>query len=401
MSTHPSSHNPPSWWQLIAAGEPFRLLFPIGTLLGLIGIGLWPVYVWVGMDSYPGIIHARIMICGFLTAFVIGFLGTALPRLLDVPRLTGHHAVAFALLVCSATTAYLLQLVLVGDCIFLFTLLLLLGSLLSRARHRKDIPPPGFTLVAMGMLSAVGGGALFIALALGGGTLPPELHSIARLLLYQGFLLLPIMGIGAFLLPRFFGLPNRQSFPESLSPPPGWWRRAAFAATCGAAVIASFVLEAYGFFRSAFALRAIAVGIYIFREVPIHKAEVGGGSLALSLRVSLIALPLGYATMAILPQWMMTLNHIVFITGFSLITFVVASRVILGHSGQSHRFRNPGKAITFLLWLMILALATRLSADWMPNVRLTHYGYAAITWMVAVIIWAASMLPSVRIHDDE
>lgn len=400
MTTHPSPL-PPTWWQLIAAGEPFRLLFPIGTLLGLIGIGLWPVFVWLGMDAYPGIIHARIMICGFLTAFVIGFLGTALPRLLDVPRFTGHNAVIFAVLVCGSTTAYLFGGVLLGDCLFLLTLLLLAGTLLNRARQRKDIPPPGFTLVAMGMLSAIVGSTLFITLSATTLNLPMELYSFARLLLYQGYLLLPIMGIGAFLLPRFFGLPNRQTFPESLAPPPGWWRRAGFAAACGGVVIASFGFEAYGFLRTGFALRAIAVATYIFREVPIYKAEFGGGPLALSLRVALVALPCGYVTMAILPQWMMTLNHIIFITGFSLITFVVASRVILGHSGQSHRFRAPGKAITTLLVLMILALLTRLSADWLPNVRFTHYGYAAITWMIAVIIWAIAMLPSVRLHDSE
>lgn len=401
MSTNGTHHNAPGWWQLIAAGEPYRILFPVGTLLGVVGTGLWPVHVWTSAISYPGIIHARIMICGFLTAFVIGFLGTALPRLLDVPRFNGRNAATFSILTCATVVAYLCQRVLLGDCLFLFTLLLLIGTLLSRARHRKDTPPPGFVLVGFGLLSATAGIALFIANDLSDGGIHPDLYVAARLLLYQGYLLFPIMGIGAFLLPRFFGMPSRHSFPESLTPPPGWWPKAAFAATCGGAILLSFTLEIYGFFRLAFALRAAVVATYILREVPIHKADVSGGSLALSLRVSLVALPLGYVSMAFAPQWMMTLNHIIFITGFSLITFVVASRVILGHSGQSHRFRSPGKAIPILLGLMILALATRLSADWLPNVRLNHYGYAAATWITASIIWAASMLPAVRFHDHE
>ncbi len=392
---------PPGWWQLVAAGEPFRLLFPLGTLLGLLGIVLWPLYVYQVIDVYPGIVHARIMICGFLTAFVIGFLGTALPRLLDVPRFTGRNAIVFSSLLSAATAAYLYGAVAIGDGLFLITLLALLTALLSRARKRKDIPPPGFTLVAMGMLCAVVGTALFIIQSQIPTRFPGELYSMARLLLYQGYLLLPIMGIGAFLLPRFFGLPNRQTFPESLAPPPGWWPRAAFAACCGGAVIASFVLESFGFYRSGFALRAIAVATYILREVPVHKADFGGGPLALSLRISLIALPVGYALMAIWPQWMMTLNHIIFITGFSLTTFIVASRVVLGHSGQSHRFRAPSRAIMTLLILMILALLTRLSADWMPDVPLTHYAYAAFTWMIATVVWAIAILPSVRFHDSE
>lgn len=391
----------PGWWQLVAAGEPFRLLFPLGTVLGLLGISLWPLYVYQGIEVYPGILHARIMICGFLTAFVIGFLGTALPRLLDVPRFTGGNAITFGGLLSVAAASYWCGWVAVGDGITLVTLLALVSALLRRARKRKDIPPPGFTLVAMGMLCAVLGTALFLIQSQFPSRFPAELYSMARLLLYQGYLLLPIMGIGAFLLPRFFGLPNRQSFPESLAPPPGWWPRAAFALACGGAVITSFIFESLGFFRLGFALRAIAVATYILREVPVHKADFGGGPLALSLRISLIALPVGYALMAIWPEWMMTLNHIIFITGFSLTTFIVASRVVLGHSGQSHRFRAPSRAIMTLLILMILALLTRLSADWLPDVRLTHYAYAAITWMVATIVWAIAILPSVRFHDSE
>lgn len=56
-------------------------------------------------------------------------------------------------------------------------------------------------------------------------------------------LVFPIMGIGAFLLPRFFGLPNRQDFPESLALPPGWLSSAAFALLCAALVMAGFILE--------------------------------------------------------------------------------------------------------------------------------------------------------------
>jgi len=49
---------------------------------------LWPLYVWHITAVYPGLAHSRIMVEGFLTCFVVGFLGTALPRLLDVPRTT-------------------------------------------------------------------------------------------------------------------------------------------------------------------------------------------------------------------------------------------------------------------------------------------------------------------------
>lgn len=83
--------------QLIAAGEPFRLLFPIGVIFGLLGVALWPAFAWGLLIDYPGIPHARIMLHGFMAAFVMGFLGTALPRLLEVPRVRGREVSFYAL----------------------------------------------------------------------------------------------------------------------------------------------------------------------------------------------------------------------------------------------------------------------------------------------------------------
>ena len=50
--------------------------------------------------------------------------------------------------------------------------------------------------------------------------------NLQHLLSYQAFILLPILGVGTFLLPRFFDLPNLNEFPESRTPPPGWARKA-------------------------------------------------------------------------------------------------------------------------------------------------------------------------------
>src|SRR6188768_3977551 len=84
------------YWTLVAAGEPFRVLFPLGAAIGIFGVLLWPLFVWNLTPLYPGQIHARIMIEGFLASFVIGFVGTALPRLLGAPRLTIFETLGFA-----------------------------------------------------------------------------------------------------------------------------------------------------------------------------------------------------------------------------------------------------------------------------------------------------------------
>lgn len=388
-----------TYWQLIDAGEPYRLLFPLGTLLGIIGVMLWPAHVWLGM-VWPTEPHAGIMLQGFFTAFVIGFLGTALPRLLEVPRMRLMEAGIYGVGLVLISSLHLSGLACAAHAVYLAFILLFVGSLLLRGRQRKDVPPPGFVLVAMGLLCAVLGSALLLLDGWLGHGLAVEWYVFARRLLHQGFLLLPIMGVGAFLLPRFFGLPNRQSFPESLAPPPGWWGKAAFAASCGGAVLVSFALEAMGWWRVAFLLRAAAVLVYMMAEIPVHQARFSDGTLALSLRVALVSVPIGYILMAILPQWQMALVHVVFITGFSLLTFTVATRVVLGHSGQSDRFTQRMVSVIIILSLMILAMLTRVTADWMPDIRLSHYGYASICWAAAALVWLRWVGPGLTIADN-
>jgi len=398
-TNRPSRLRAVGYWQLVAAGEPFRLLFPLGTLIGVVGVMMWPLYLWGGAGMYPGQAHARIMIEGFLACFVVGFLGTALPRLLDVPRLRLWETLALALALVVVVVWHYAGWVVMGDVMFMVTLVGLGIVLGRRWRFRKDTPPPGFVLVVLGLLSGLFGAATQVALHVSPELMPGWLMWAGRLLLYQGFLLLPIMGVGAFLLPRFFDLPNRQSFPSSLALPPGWLWRAFFALVCGLAVIVSFGLEARGHLALGRGMRAAVVLLYFVREVPVHRAGFGGGSLAMGLRIALISIPLGYASMAIWPDQMYTLLHIVLISGFSLLTFIVASRVILGHSGQADRFRARIWPVVVLISLIVLAMLTRVAADWMPAVTLTHYGYAALSWVAGVLVWAVYVLKDVRRAD--
>lgn len=401
MNNTPERTNP-GFWRLVAQGEPFRLLFPLGTALGLLGVLLWPLHVWGVLPVYPGPFHSRIMIEGFLTAFVTGFLGTALPRLLDTPRLTLAETLVLAGSITAIAVIHFAGSARWGDILFFCTLAGFLGSLLVRALiFRQDVPPPAFVLVLLGMACALVGSATQALTSVVPESIPVWLARLSRLLLHQGYLIFPIMGIGAFLLPRFFGMNNTQQFPESRTLPPGWTARAAFAIACGALVLAGFVLEALDFPRPGNALRAAGILIYFVREVPAHRAGFGGGSLALGLRIALLSIPTAYATMAALPHRTFSLLHILFISGFSLLTFIVASRVLLGHSGQSDRFRARSWPVLLLTGLVAFAMLTRVSADWLPATQVTHYAYAALVWIVGVLIWAVRLLPAVALPDSE
>jgi hypothetical protein len=47
--------------------EPFRLFFPVGLTLGIVGVSLWPLYYAGLITLYPATAHARLMIEGATT----------------------------------------------------------------------------------------------------------------------------------------------------------------------------------------------------------------------------------------------------------------------------------------------------------------------------------------------
>src|SRR5947209_12626879 len=63
-----------------------RIFFPIGVLLGVVGVSLWLLFYLGAGIPYPNVAHARLMIEGFMASFIFGFLGTAGPRITSAPH---------------------------------------------------------------------------------------------------------------------------------------------------------------------------------------------------------------------------------------------------------------------------------------------------------------------------
>ena len=80
-------------WRMVLE-EPYRVFFPLGMLAGIWGVLMWPMFYAGWLKFYPGEAHTRMMIGGFMGAFVLGFLGTAFPRLAGNRSATGCPGVA-------------------------------------------------------------------------------------------------------------------------------------------------------------------------------------------------------------------------------------------------------------------------------------------------------------------
>ncbi len=363
--------------------EPYRLFFPAGVLAGIWGVMMWPMLYGGWITFYPGEAHTRLMIEGFMGAFVVGFIGTAFPRL------SGHriwyHGEWLALIslwiltVCSHAAGK----VSAGDAAFAGMLAVLLVGMAGRLCFgRKDTPPPGFALVLPTLV-----GAIAAAWLLSRPGLSPTQIQWAKLWLYQAFPLLPILGIAPYLLPRFFGRESSHSFDDSPTPPAGWWPKAIKSLAAGVLIIISFAVEVAGHALAGHLLRAATVIAWIALETPILQRAKQATTPGTAARVALLSITAGWIAVCLWPQVRAGALHLFFASGIALITLAVATRVILGHAGRHDLL---GGKIVWLRWvvaILILASTTRLSADLIPKVQMSHYIYAAWSWAAGGVLW--------------
>lgn len=394
-----SHHRQPPYFQLCLQ-EPFRIFFPLGVLAGISGISLWPLFFSGLHKFYPGIMHARLMMEGFLGAFVMGFLGTAGPRLTGTPHFSRTELWTLLALYAATVGLQIAERPLCGDAIFLALLLVFAARMGWRFSRRVDLPPPSFALVGFGFLNAIAGTVLLLIGSAGAGN--PRCVLLGGMLLNQGFVLYLILGIGGFLLPRMLSLPPKPEFPESRTPPPGWRPAALFAASIGAILLASFILETFTLStRIAGAIRFVAAAIYLAREIPAHRSPTPRVTIILCLRTALLFILFGLLFPAFWPVQRVAGLHVVFVGGFSMITFTVATRVILGHGGFGHLFRTRLPFLLAAALLLVGAVALRTAGDFLPLSRGSMLTHASYLWMLAAGVWGWCILPKVRMVESE
>ncbi|HSP46205.1 MAG TPA: NnrS family protein [Chthoniobacterales bacterium] len=373
--------------------EPFRIFFPVGALLGLVGVSLWALYYLGAGVPYPNVTHARLMIEGLMASFIFGFLGTAGPRLTSAPHFSRPEIAivfTFDLFAAGAHTGGAHRL---GDICFVLCLSLFARMLLRRFRQRKDNPPPNFILVALGILSGILGASL---VAYSEEAQYSRLYQAGSALLNECFVLLPILGVAPFFIGRLLDLPG-SDLPESRAFSREWKRQGAFNAVIGVAITASFVIETAGPSRAACWIRVAAIAFYLAARMPWR----GHTFLADYLRAGLLFILAGFTLIALWPNYRIGSLHTVFVSGFNLIVFTVATRVVLGHSGNLDRLKTRLWFFIFMSALLFLAMVSRVTADLSPRARIIHLLAAAFCWLVAALIWIIKVIPKVTVTEGE
>jgi len=360
------------------AAEPYRIFFASGAVWSIVGVALWPLFYAQQLSFFPNLVHARIMIEAFGGAFVVGFLGTAGPRMATAPKLTPAELLWLFGLHQAGAICHLRQQHAWGDALFVALIGSLLLCLVIRvARFRREAPPPQMLLALAGLLCGLAGTVLHLT---GASLRDPQLYRLSNLLLYQGLLLPPVLGIGSFVFPRMLG--GDFGEPKTAAQGRAKFRRALAAALL---LVGSFFLEACGQVAIGYAVRAIVAAGYLLVEVSWRPCQ--GGSLTTGLFWSLA---IGWLGIVLAPFHYVqhaAIEHLLYIGGFGLLILVVGSRVLFGHSGDLEGFFAKSRWVRFLVFLAVLTATTRATPAWVPSTMVSHHLYAAWTWAILALFW--------------
>jgi hypothetical protein len=99
-------------------------------------------------------------------------------------------------------------------------------------------------------------------------------------------------------------------------------------------------------------------------------------------------MPLGLAASAAWPAYRVPALHVLFIGGFSLLAFAIATHVALGHLGLDALARGRPPAVVALAIAFLCALGARLAAD-ASETYFEHLAWAAGLWIAGSAAWLA------------
>lgn len=322
------------------------------------------------------------MIFGFLLVFATGFLMTAIPRMGGTPQASRFEiSLAAFLALLQILSPFFDPNGSAGPPIALFQFLALTFFIGNRFRSGKIAPPPPFVFLPA---------ALVLGLL---GTLLLWLHqisivstdAIARVLLYKGFMMCFVLGVGMRLLPVFLhGAP-----PPSTSSIryPNW----SYLAHASLAFLYFATLIAEGFFPQTANIAQLAVlSFLIFKELQIYKAPRRKGVQAWGVWLSLWSVLIGQAWLSFFPDFALHGAHLIYISGWGLLTFLVATRVVLSHGGGSLQPELSSKTLAAAIGLWTLSGLTRASLLLFQEERFwSHVNYSVLCWLLGISLWIA------------
>src|SRR5215831_9418410 len=193
--------------------DPYRIFFPIGILLGVMGVSIWPLYYFGILDGYSGRAHAYVQTDGFLYSFIAGFLLTAIPRFTGTEAPSRRIQSVLALILVACAVAFEFHFFAIANTLFVAAHTMLIIPVVRRFRRRQQEPPETFSLVGLGLIAGAAGALIDAGIAW--NLIAPSWDLLGKRLLTEGMVLLLVLGVGGFLGPRLLGFAALPKFVAS------------------------------------------------------------------------------------------------------------------------------------------------------------------------------------------
>jgi uncharacterized protein involved in response to NO len=327
----------------------------------------------------------------FMLAFAVGFLFTAIPRrTASAPPSPAEIGAVMMLLVVTTTAAVFEQELpaqIAYACVFALVLRFAVRRFRASAGSRR--PPAGFVLVPIAVASGLVG-AVLLGVSMQ-APVPPWLERFGRLLVQQGVFLCLAAGVGSLVLPLMSGAAPPADLGSSTRET---WKAIGYAAI-GVVILASLAMEARGSVRAAPLLRAVAVTLGLCVAGGAWRRPGKPGLHRRFVWLSVWLIPLGLCLAGLWPEYRVPALHVLFIGGFALMAFGVATHVTLSHLGLETLREGRPPAVAFLGIAMLVAMLARVTADWTDS-YFAHLGWAAGTWLAGTAVWLVFVATKLR-----
>ncbi len=362
--------------------EPYRLFFPFAIFALLYGILLWIPQIW-SPDNYPVLVHRYLMLNGFVSLLIAGFLMTAVPRFSKTFEAQKFEIISFFLVTFAG-----LIMAYQDEEAWVFVLsslqsLIILIFMFRRISHRKENPPYSFVFIFVG---------LFLWLISGLGSFFYGTDAFKQLH-YEGSITAIILGVGSRLIPGILGhIEIVKAQREKYEKPGSIFKTVPYHFYLSIALFVGsyFLLDSYGSI-----VRAVVVGTIAFSYWKLHTLPKDRTALTWNIWLAGYLIVLSFVLKALWADGTIHASHSLFISGIVLIGLLVATRVIQSHGPNDKALEN-WRGLYLVTGLLAFAAATRVTAFLMPDGYLRHLGYSSFVLTVAVLLWSFKYLRFIK-----
>ncbi len=380
----------------IICREPYRLFFPLGIVMGTIGVGHWLFYSLGWANTYSGFFHSSVQMLLFMNCFVSGFILTFIPRFTGTHNATFEELSSFLLIFLGILILLDLKFWIWAELCYIVWLILLVRFVVIRIKQRKvrdgdRHPPAELIWIPIAVFHGILGTLLVILSQI--HFLPSWVIQIGKPMMDQGFILAMVVGVGGFLIPRIMGTFNREELVSN--------RLLYFHAMNGVGLFLSFVLQGISYENWGHGIRAFVITAEFLRLKVLPQPPRAKELYVRLIWLSTWMVPLGFWLAAFLPKYHVVMLHISFIGGLSLMVLTIATMVALSHAGKASLLQSSLWILKWIVLGLTLAVVKRTILVFFPDAYFKFLGLSAGLWLLASLGWLVFILPYLFVVPEE